>query len=279
MSRLLLDEQPLVILPKLAVAIGLNEAIVLQQLHYWVEKSKNEHDGKYWVYNSHEEWKKQFPFWSKNTIIRTFEKLEKSQLIETGTFNKNKSDRTKWYTVNYRMLEAYSRAFTQNEYMDVTKMSMPITQNENMAYPYWENGSSTQNGHMVNQRIPKTTSKITTEKDNVASAPTLPFSDIVDYLNEKAGTKYRASSKKTQNLIKARFNEGFTLDDFKTVIDKKTAEWLTDQKMNQYLRPETLFGTKFEAYLNQKGGQAHAKTKKHTDLSQYNFDKEPDFDF
>lgn len=117
------------------------------------------------------------------------------------------------------------------------------------------------------------------KKDNVALAPSLPFLDIVDYLNEKAGTKYRASSKKTQNLIKARFNEGFTLDDFKTVIDKKTAEWLTDQKMNQYLRPETLFGTKFESYLNQKGGQAHAKTKKHTDLSQYNFDKEPDFDF
>ncbi|GLY11369.1 phage replisome organizer N-terminal domain-containing protein [Pseudobacillus badius] len=116
-------------------------------------------------------------------------------------------------------------------------------------------------------------------KGIVASAPSSLFSEVVDYLNQKARTKYRASSKKTQNLIKARFNEGFTLDDFKTVIDKKTAEWLTDQKMNQYLRPETLFGTKFESYLNQKGGQAHAKTKKHTDLSQYNFDKEPDFDF
>lgn len=85
------------------------------------------------------------------------------------------------------------------------------------------------------------------------SSTTYPFSEIVDYLNEKAETKYRASSKKTQSLIKARINEGFTLEDFKTVIDKKTAEWKHDPKMNQYLRPETLFGTKFESYLNQKG--------------------------
>ena len=84
------------------------------------------------------------------------------------------------------------------------------------------------------------------------SSTTYPFSEIIDYLNEKAETQYRASSKKTQSLIKARVNEGFTLDDFKTVIDKKTTEWKSDNKMNQYLRPETLFGTKFESYLNQK---------------------------
>lgn len=107
-----------------------------------------------------------------------------------------------------------------------------------------------------------TTSNTTlNKKDNVTNVPSLPFSEIVKYLNEKAGTKYKASSKKTQNLIKARFNEGFTLDDFKTVIDKKTAEWLTDQKMNQYLRPETLFGTKFESYLNQKGGSSNEKAR------------------
>jgi uncharacterized phage protein (TIGR02220 family) len=74
---------------------------------------------------------------------------------------------------------------------------------------------------------------------------------IVDYLNQKAGTKYKASSKKTQTCIHARLAEGFTEDDFKVVIDKKCAEWLgTD--FEQYLRPETLFGTKFESYLNAK---------------------------
>ena len=74
---------------------------------------------------------------------------------------------------------------------------------------------------------------------------------IVDYLNQKAGTKYKASSKKTQTCIHARLAEGFAEDDFKVVIDKKCAEWLgTD--FEQYLRPETLFGTKFESYLNAK---------------------------
>ena len=74
---------------------------------------------------------------------------------------------------------------------------------------------------------------------------------IVDYLNEVAGTKYRPTSDKTKALITARLNEGFTLNDFKTVIKKKVDEW-SGTEMQKYIRPETLFGTKFEAYLNQK---------------------------
>lgn len=73
---------------------------------------------------------------------------------------------------------------------------------------------------------------------------------IVEYLNQKAGTKYKSSSKKTQTCIHARLAEGYSVDDFKIVIDKKCAEWIGDEKMEQYLRPETLFGTKFESYLN-----------------------------
>ena len=72
---------------------------------------------------------------------------------------------------------------------------------------------------------------------------------VVDYLNEKAGTHYRAAVAKTQSLIKARANEGFTEADFRTVIDKKCADWIGTE-YEQYLRPQTLFGTKFESYLN-----------------------------
>lgn len=79
----------------------------------------------------------------------------------------------------------------------------------------------------------------------------IPYEKIVDYLNRKTNSHYRPTSKATRRLIKARYNEGFTDMDFKTVIDKKCAEWLQDGNMVQYLRPETLFGTKFEAYLNQ----------------------------
>lgn len=77
------------------------------------------------------------------------------------------------------------------------------------------------------------------------------FNEIVNYLNLKANTKYKSTSSKTKDLIKARFNDGFTLEDFKIVIDKKTTEWLKDKKMSIYLRPETLFSNKFEGYLNQ----------------------------
>ena len=74
---------------------------------------------------------------------------------------------------------------------------------------------------------------------------------IVDYLNKKAGKNFRSNIKKTKTLIHARLEEGFTQDDFVAVIDKKCEEWLgTD--MEKYLRPETLFGTKFEGYLNAK---------------------------
>jgi len=85
-----------------------------------------------------------------------------------------------------------------------------------------------------------------------ASAPSIasPAAEIVGYLNEKAGTRYKSSSKTTQRHINARLEEGFTIDDFRAVIDKKCGEWLGDAKFQAYLRPETLFGTKFESYLN-----------------------------
>lgn len=84
------------------------------------------------------------------------------------------------------------------------------------------------------------------------------YQNIIDGLNQKAGTNYRATGKKTQRLIHARFAEGFTASDFKKVIDNKVAEWKgTD--MAKYLRPETLFGTKFESYLNQKAPQGQGE--------------------
>lgn len=98
----------------------------------------------------------------------------------------------------------------------------------------------------------------------------IPFSEIIEYLNAKTGSNYRPGSKATQRHIQARWNEGFGLDDFRQVIDKKTIEWGDNPQMSQYLRPETLFGTKFESYLNQplkpvliKGGHSFAKNRTH----------------
>lgn len=98
------------------------------------------------------------------------------------------------------------------------------------------------------------TDKLNTDKEKdkyVVEKLDIDYKEIVDYLNEKTGKNYRHTTKKTRSDIKSRVNEGFTYEDFKKVIDNKVADWKHDNEMNKYLRPETLFGTKFEGYLNQ----------------------------
>lgn len=95
--------------------------------------------------------------------------------------------------------------------------------------------------------------KISIDKNNniVEETSTIPYQKIISYLNQKIDTSYKATSKETQRLIKARYNQGFTLEDFYKVIDIKYDEWFKTD-MAKFLRPSTLFGTKFESYLNQK---------------------------
>ena len=76
------------------------------------------------------------------------------------------------------------------------------------------------------------------------------YSLVIDYLNKKASTNYRSTTKNTQSFINARVSEGYTIEDFKKVIDSKSKEWLNTD-FEKYLRPTTLFGTKFENYLNE----------------------------
>ena len=90
---------------------------------------------------------------------------------------------------------------------------------------------------------------------NIYSAEALPnnipYKEIIDYLNQKANTHFKHDTTATKRFIKARWNEGFDLSAFKYVIDVKCGQWLTDPKMVSYLRPMTLFGTRFESYLNE----------------------------
>jgi hypothetical protein len=103
-SNLLLDEYPLLLLPKLACLIGVNEAVVVQQLHFWSRKSGQERDGFIWVHKTYEEWHQDFPFWSVETIKREFRSLEKSgHVVSTSKYNRMKIDRTKWYRIEYSL--------------------------------------------------------------------------------------------------------------------------------------------------------------------------------
>ena len=99
-----------------------------------------------------------------------------------------------------------------------------------------------------------TTSNNNTRDINTLSSNSTraPYKEIIEYLNEKTGRQYKHTAKANQRVIKARMNEGYTLEDFKTVIDKKYDEWNNDTKMKKFLRPETLFSTNFDRYLNEE---------------------------
>lgn len=238
MNKLLIDDYPIQVLPKLAKEVGLNEAIFVQQLHYWTNgKSGKLKDGKRWVYNTYKDWEENFPFWSNATIRRTIASCEKQNIIIVGNYNRAGFDKTKWYAVNYEEIEGMSKRIAQNEQTSCSKRAIGTAHNEQPnTIDYTETSSETI----------KDTMSSSDEHDHI------PYSEIVEYLNEKTNSQFRSTTKKTQTVIKARYNEGYVIDDFKKVIDVKTADWLNNSKMNMYLRPETLFGTRFEGYLNQK---------------------------
>lgn len=112
-----------------------------------------------------------------------------------------------------------------------------------------------QNGTIGKVRL----GKVRLGKNNILSSKHDFADEIIQYLNMRTGAKYKSTTSKTKQLINARVNEGFTLDDFKTVIDKKCVEWCGTE-FEKFLRPNTLFGTKFESYLNQH--VVKPKTKK-----------------
>lgn len=164
---------------------------------------------------------------SKETVSRWLSQLEDKEYIFT-VIDKKDGNKRKIYIDHAVYYYAKRGVLTESSIPLLTESSIPIDQN-------------------VKQN--NTINNINNNKD-IYSA-TIPYREIIDYLNSRAGTRYKHTSSKTQSLIKARFNEGFTLDDFKTVIDKKVAEWKDDPKMCKYIRPETLFSNKFESYLNQ----------------------------
>lgn len=116
MSKLLINESPLQVLPTLAIRIGLNEAIFLQQLHYFLSLSKHEKDGRHWIYNSSSDWQAIFPFWSAPTIRRVIASLEEQKLIVTTTrYNQSGFDKRRWFAIDYVMLETVEQSIAQIE--------------------------------------------------------------------------------------------------------------------------------------------------------------------
>lgn len=157
-----------------------------------------------------------------------------------------------WKIHNYIRKDRYKpTAYTEEKNQLETKSNMSYTMGNGNQLSTKSQPSGSQTVDVGKVRL----GKVSLGKDN----NNIHHVDkVIDYLNEKAGTKYMANSQKTKQLIETRFKEGFKVQDFITVIDNKVADWLKDQDMVKYLRPITLFGTKFESYLNQ---QAAVKEK------------------
>lgn len=186
MNNLLISEPPLQVLPSLAKIVGLNEAIVLQQFHYWLERSNNTRDGYRWIYNSYSKWNEQFPFWSNATLRRTINNLEKQGFFITANYNKAGFDKTKWYRIDY---ERVSKASAQNEQTSCSKCASASAQNE----------------QTNTNRLPETTTETTKENSAAVAAPSSIESDFEeiwsDYPSKKgkkqAFNHYKAWRKKS----------------------------------------------------------------------------------
>ena len=217
---------------------GVNEAIMYQYFSYWIAKNKANdkhfYDGYTWTYNSQKALTELFPFWNRAKIQRIISSLENQGLLIKGNYNQLSYDRTTWYA-----LPKFEQSVVQNQTVNCSDLNNEWFKNEQ---PIPINYQLTK--QLTNKDI----------KDIVEHSPTepVPYQEVVEYLNQKTGKNFKHTSKVTQRHIRARLAEGFTVSDFKQVIDKKCSDWLRDQKMKEYLRPETLFGTKFESYLNSK---------------------------
>ena len=106
-SHLLINEPALQVLPSLAKVIGLNEAIVLQQLHYWLNNPKVgiEKQGEKWIFNTYDEWVENFPFWSASTVKRIFTSLEEQGVVISAQLDAKQRDMTKFYRIDYAQLD------------------------------------------------------------------------------------------------------------------------------------------------------------------------------
>ncbi|WP_158233829.1 conserved phage C-terminal domain-containing protein [Sporosarcina sp. P3] len=222
--------------PQFAAIVGTNEALFLQQLHYRLQISKNIKGGHRWVYNTYEEWTREFPCWKMHGVKRLVKKLETDQLIITSAYNKMPMDRTKWYRIDYEKLSQTCGEFVPFEQTEtVDTVEQKRLSEENIMLP------------AITKELKQTTKKKRYSEKDLAI-----ISSVIEYLNQKASKRFKHNANTTMDLLHERIEEGYTLNDFKLVIDTKAAQWLHHPQFRHYLQPSTLFkAEKFENYLNE----------------------------
>lgn len=251
---LLLKVKPLVVSPELASRIGLNEAIVLQQICYWLEDTTSgvEYDGKRWVYNTIGEWTEQFPFWSEKTVKRALTSLKSRGLIYVEQLKKTQHDRTNYYAINHE-----NPLLTDGDKMTPsTRSNCPVRKGQSV--PMDKVNMSPSIGSTWPDLTENTTENTTeiTGKDScpVSAKPDSDSSEdafrVLEHLNRAAGLRYQ-KSKSSLGPIRGRLSEDFSADELILTVDYTIAKWSEDPKMSEFVRPETIFRPgKFPGYLS-----------------------------
>lgn len=268
---LLMPSRPIVINPDLAYSIGLNEAIALQQVNYWLKETTSglERDGARWIYNTNEQWLEQFPFWSESTLKRTFTRLKNLGLLKVEQLNKSQRDMTNYYTINYESELLDEVKVTESKSL---KCAHPSGQNELMEGVKVKRSIGSKRTALIRSNCTDVHTENTTENTTdikntscpVAAQPdrdvliTDQAKQVLIHLNLVTSSRYQVSTTSLQN-IRARIGEGYTVEELSLVVDYCNAKWSEDLTMAAYLRPQTLFQpTKFPGYLKSANSWANA---------------------
>lgn len=251
---LLIDEQPIPLLPSLATEVGINAALFLQQLHYRSLISNNIRDGHKWIYKTYEDWTKEFPFWSSHTIRRIIYDLEnKGYVISTNQHNYMKIDKTKWYRIDYNKLPESTFESEQTACVEMPHAPVEVKQS---SYPKPTPPCS----EKEQKEVTKFSKPITKELKEPLNIKTKNIVEmnldvtqfVIEYLNDKTGKQFKADSTATRKFINGRIKDGYTQEDFIRVIDLKVSQWSNEPGFNVFLRPSTLFSPiNFENYVNE----------------------------
>ena len=259
---LLMPSRPIVINPDLAYSIGLNEAIALQQINYWLKETTSglERDGVRWIYNTNEQWLEQFPFWSESTLKRTFTRLKNLGVLKVEQLNKSQRDMTNYYTINYESELLDEVKVTKSK---SSKCTLPSGQNEPMEEVSVKRSTGSKRTDVIRSKCTDVLTENTTESTTENKTPICPVASqpdpevlltdnakgVLKHLNLVTGSRYQVCTSSLEN-IRARLKEGFTVEELQLVIEFCNAEWGDDLKMSKYLRPQTLFQpSKFPGYL------------------------------
>ncbi|HED2995386.1 TPA: hypothetical protein R4Z75_001473 [Citrobacter freundii] len=178
---LLMTSRPIVINPDLAYSIGLNEAIALQQINYWLQETKSgmESDGVRWIYNTTEQWLEQFPFWSESTLKRTFTRLKTLGVLKIEQLNKSQRDMTNFYTINYESELLDEVKVTESKR---SKCATPSGQNDTMEEAKVTRSNRSKRTDVIRSKCTDDPTENTTESTTENKTPSCPEASQPDAL-------------------------------------------------------------------------------------------------